>query len=324
MLPDEPWTIGRLLSWTVDYLSRHGAENPRLDAEVLLAAARGCRRIDLYAAFGEEAGEETRTTFRELVRRRAAGEPVAYLVGHREFYSLDFEVTPDVLIPRPETELVVVGLLDQVKRRRAGGSEGVGSLLRQGNENAGESGQSQKTPDPAGTLEIADVGTGSGILAVCAAKYVAGSRVTAIDISSAALAVARRNAAKHGVAERIEFIESDLFERVPADARFDYIVSNPPYVSTAEMQSLAPDARDYEPAVALHAGEQGTAVIGPLIEQAVGRLRPGGGLLIEISPMIAEKVEQVIRDHPALELRPTLRDLAGHPRVVQAIRQTVE
>src|SRR3989304_4558066 len=114
---EEPWTIGRLLSWTVDYLGRHGAENPRLDAEVLLAEARGCRRIDLYAAYGELADEKVRVAFRELVRRRAAGTPVAYLVGRREFYALEFEVTPAVLIPRPETELLGVALLDQVKQR---------------------------------------------------------------------------------------------------------------------------------------------------------------------------------------------------------------
>src|SRR5262245_40644110 len=114
---EEPWTIGRLLSWTVEYLNRHGSENARLDAEVLLAEARGCRRIDLYTAFGEVADEKVRTAFRELVRRRADGTPVAYLVGRREFYSLDFEVTPDVLIPRPETELLVVALLDHVKKR---------------------------------------------------------------------------------------------------------------------------------------------------------------------------------------------------------------
>ena len=107
---EDPWTVGRLLTWTVEYLGKQGAENPRLDAEVLLAHARNCRRIDLYAAYGELATEEARTAFRELVKRRAAGTPVAYLVGHREFYSLDFEVNPDVLIPRPETELLVVAL----------------------------------------------------------------------------------------------------------------------------------------------------------------------------------------------------------------------
>src|SRR5882757_6633363 len=177
---EDPWTVGRLLSWTVDYLGKHNADNPRLDAEVLLASARGCKRIDLYAAFGDTADEPTRTAFRELVRRRAAGTPVAYLVGHREFYSLDFEVNPDVLIPRPETESLVVALLDKIKQRGTAET----------------------------TLEIADVGTGSGILAICAAKYVPAAHITAIDISPAALAVAQRNAERHKVAERISFVEA--------------------------------------------------------------------------------------------------------------------
>jgi release factor glutamine methyltransferase len=229
-----------------------------------------------------------------MVRRRAAGTPVAYLVGHREFYSLEFEVTPDVLIPRPETELVVVALLDYVKERATGDA----------------------------AVAIADVGTGSGILAVCAAKYVPNSRVTAIDISPAAIAVARRNAERHGVADRIEFIDGNLLTGEPAEPRFDYIVSNPPYVSTAEMENLAADVREHEPEVALRAGERGTDVIAPLIEQAAVRLMPAGGLFIEISPMIAAAVEQLIRDQPTLEMRPTIRDLAGHPRVVQAARRS--
>jgi release factor glutamine methyltransferase len=290
---DEPWTIGRLLTWTIEYLRQHGAENPRLDAEVLLAEARGCRRIDLYTAYGEPADDATRTAFREMVRRRAAGTPVAYLVGHREFYSLEFEVTPDVLIPRPETELLVVALLDRVKRR----------------------------PPSEGVIEIADVGTGSGILAVCAAKYVPNSRVTAIDISPAALAVARRNAERHGVSEGILFVEGDLLSAEPAVPRFDYILSNPPYVSTAEMANLALEVRDHEPDVALRAGERGTDVIAPLIEQAVGRLQRGGSLLIEVSPMIATEVEQLIHGTSNLEPGTTIRDLAGHPRVVQATRR---
>jgi release factor glutamine methyltransferase len=227
-----------------------------------------------------------------MVRRRAAGTPVAYLVGHREFYSLEFEVTPDVLIPRPETELVVVALLDHVKQRATGDA----------------------------VFDIVDVGTGSGILAVCAAKYVVNSRVKAIDISPAALAVARRNAERHGVVDRIEFVESDLLLGEPAEPRFDYIVSNPPYVSTAEMESLATDVREHEPDVSLRAGERGTDVIAPLIEQAAVRLRSGGALFIEISPMIAADVEQLVRNAPGLDLVPTIRDLAGHPRVVQAAR----
>jgi release factor glutamine methyltransferase len=288
--PDEPWTIGRLLKWTIDFLGQHGAENPRLDAEVLLAHARGSRRIDLYAAYGDVADEPTRTTFRDLVRRRAAGTPVAYLVGHREFYALEFEVNSDVLIPRPETELVVVALLDHVKERSG--------------ENV--------------AVEIADVGTGSGILAVCAAKYVPDSRVTAIDISPAALAVAQRNAVRHSVTERMAFVESDLFSAVPAESRFDFILSNPPYVSTAEMATLAADVREHEPKIALHAGERGIEVIARLLPQAAERLKAGGVLIIEVSPMIAAEVEELIRGTSTLKLGPTIRDLAGHPRVVQA------
>jgi release factor glutamine methyltransferase len=287
---EEPWTIGRLLTWTIDYLGKHGAENPRLDAEVLLAHARGSRRIDLYAAYGEVADEKTRTEFRDLVRRRAAGTPVAYIVGHREFYSLDFEVTPDVLIPRPETEHLVVALLDRVKQQNPSDAE----------------------------IEIADVGTGSGILAVCAAKYIRDSHVTAIDISARAIEVAKRNAARHGVSERIEFVESDLFANVPADRRFDYIISNPPYVSTSEMDALAKDVREYEPDIALRAGERGLDVIAPLVEQAAARLKLGGAFLVEISPMIAAEVEQLITNTAGLKLGATIRDLAGHQRVVQA------
>jgi release factor glutamine methyltransferase len=286
---EQPWTVDRLLNWTIDYLGKHGVENPRLDAEVLLAEARGCRRIDLYTAFGEPASEETRTAFRELVRRRAAGTPVAYLVGRREFYSMDFEVTPDVLIPRPPTEYLVVALLDQVKKRG---------------------------PEP-GNLEIADVGTGSGVIAICAAKYVPTSQVTAIDISPAALAVARRNATKHSVADRIEFIESDLFAGVPAERQFDYIASNPPYVEASEMEKLPPDVRDHEPHLALNAGERGLAVIAPLIEQAAARLMQGGGLFIEVSPFNAAEAEALL-DAAGLHRGPTLRDLEGHLRVVQA------
>lgn len=291
--PEEPWTIGRLLQWTIDYLGKHGADSPRLDAEVLLATARGCQRIDLYAAYGEEASDALRATFRDFVSRRAQGMPVAYIVGHKEFYSLDFEVTPDVLIPRPETESLVVALLDHAK---------------------GQGGADKP-------FAIADVGTGSGILAVCAAKYLPQAHVTAIDLSPAALSVARRNAERHKVADRITFIESNLFAAVSTDEQFDFIVSNPPYISTAEMAELPVDVKDFEPHLALEAGPAGTDVITPLIAQAATRLNPGGKLLIEISPMIARAVQELVRASGNFELAPTLRDPAGHDRVIQAVRR---
>lgn len=292
-MSDAPWTIGRLLTWTADYLRQHGADSPRLDAEILLAEARGCQRIELYTAFDQPADETTRTAFRQLVRRRAEGTPVAYLVGRREFYSLNFRVTPDVLIPRPETELVVVTLLDRVK-------------------------EASFPLDH--TITIADVGTGSGVLAVCAALHVPRSRVTATDISPAALDVARQNAAEHKVADRVEFLESDLFAAVEPGRRFDFVLSNPPYVSSREMESLPTDVRDHEPRQALLAGPRGTEVIERLIDQAADRLNPGGWLLVELSPMIAPAVETLLADRPEWRLEPTVKDSAGHARVLQVER----
>jgi release factor glutamine methyltransferase len=296
-MPPEPWTVGRLLQWTADYLKGHGSESPRLDAEVLLAEALGCQRIELYTTFEDVPGDDKRSAFRELVRRRAEGTPVAYLVGRREFYSLSFRVTPDVLIPRPETELLVVAVLDLVKAKGP------------------ESSNSQSPiPNPL----IADVGTGSGIIAVCLAKHLPGSRVTAIDISPAALAVAEENAKKHGVAERIEFVAGDLLASVPAGRQFDVVVSNPPYVTTAELETLAPDVKKFEPHGALVAGPKGTEVIERLIPQAAERLCPGGHLLMEISPTIHDAVCSLLKNDNRFELGPTIKDLARLPRVVQA------
>ena len=288
----EAWTTGRLLQWTTDYLKQRGADSPRLDAEVLLAHALGSQRIQLYTAFGDEPAEDVRKAFRELVRRRAEGTPVAYLVGRREFYSLSFRVTPDVLIPRPETEFLVIRLLDLAELQ-----------------------------SPAGEAwQIADVGTGSGIIAVCAAKRLENCRVMALDISPAALEVARSNAIEHGVESRIEFIESDLLSAAPGGRRFDFIVSNPPYIAEHEMAGLSRDVRDYEPRGALVAGPKGTEIIERLIPQAAERLVPGGWLLIEISPQIDAVVRELIAADGHFEPHPTIKDLAGHARVVQARR----
>ncbi|QDT00020.1 peptide chain release factor N(5)-glutamine methyltransferase [Adhaeretor mobilis] len=286
------WTIGRLLNWTTEFLTEKGIDSPRLEAEVLLAHARSCQRIELYAAFEEAAEEPLRERFRSLVKERAAGKPVAYLVGQREFYSLSFQVTPDVLIPRPETEQLVLRSLDIAKGIEA---------------------------DP---LRIADIGTGSGVLAVCLAKYLPEARVTAADVSPAALEVARKNAERHEVNTRIRFVESDLFGQVPAEVKYEIIVSNPPYVKTSELAELAIDVRGYEPALALDGGEQGVDVISRLVAQAAERLNPGGWLLMEIGPSTVEDTEQLVRDTPGLELKPTLTDDADLPRIVQAQRQS--
>ncbi len=290
MSDNESWTVLRLLQWTEKFLRDHHSESPRLDAEILLAAARQCQRIDLYMAFNDEATEEVRANFRDLVRRRAAGTPVAYLVGSREFYSRSFTVTPDVLIPRPETEFVLIELLDRAKQ--------------------------QATRD----WSIADVGTGSGILAINAALELPAARVAAFDLSPAALDVARQNARTHGVEARLDFYQGDLFEGSSSLPTFDFVVSNPPYVSDSEFDALDAGVRDFEPKMALVAGPNGTSVIERLIPQAAERLRPGGWLIIEISPMIAARVRDLLNAHPSFATPHTVKDLAQLARVITAQR----
>jgi release factor glutamine methyltransferase len=289
MAATETWTVKRLLEWTTEYLAKAQSESPRLDAELLLADARQCQRIELYTQFDAVADEPQRTAFRELVRRRAEGTPVAYLLGRREFYSLSFRVTPDVLIPRPETEFVVVTLLDLVRDYQA--------------------------DQP---LQIADVGTGSGILAVCAAREVPTAQIMATDISPAAIEVARSNAADHGVADRIDFVRADLLDGVPATRQFDFVISNPPYVSHQEFEQLPTGVKDHEPRQALDGGPDGTSVISRLATEAAKRLTPGGWLLCEISPMIHAKVKGLLKDTGQLESVSTINDLAHLPRVIIA------
>jgi release factor glutamine methyltransferase len=263
-----------------------------LDAEVLLAAALDCQRIELYTDFDRLASPEKRQACRELVRRRAEGTPVGYLVGYREFYSLPFLVSPAVLIPRPETEFLVIRLLDLAKQFF-----------------------SEQT-----TIQIADVGTGSGILAVCAARHLTNARITAVDISPPALEVAQRNAQRHGVANRIEFVIGDLLENVAAARQFDFVVSNPPYVSRAEWHELPREVRDQEPEIALLGGEAGYEIIARLIPQAAARLRGAGWLLTEISPMIEADVHRLLQEAAEFDQVASVKDLAQLPRVVQARR----
>jgi release factor glutamine methyltransferase len=292
----ETWTVLKLLTWTTDFLKQRGSDNPRLDAEVLLAAAKGCPRIMLYAAFDEVVSEDVRTKFRELVKQRADGMPVAYLVGRREFFSLALKVTPDVLIPRPETEFVVVAALDYLKGARSQGSG-------------------------ARNQKVADVGTGSGAIAVSIAKHAPACRVTAIDKSAAALTVARENARVHGVAERIEFLEGDLLTMLPSEQEFDVVASNPPYVTESEYAALPREVKEHEPRLALVGGASGTEVIERLIPQAAERLLPGGLLVMEVSPMIAPRIVELIAADGRYEPATIGKDLAQQPRIVSAIRK---
>jgi release factor glutamine methyltransferase len=281
------WTVGQLLNWTARYLKEQGSESARLDAEVLLAHVRQCDRIMLYTAFDEPAPDSERAAFRELVRRRASGAPVAHLVGHKEFYSIRFRVTPDVLVPRVETEFLVVALLDLAQ-------------------------------DMAGPLRIADVGAGSGVIAVCAARHLPDCQVTAIDASQAALRVTAGNAEAHAVADRVTLLHSDLLEGVPEEPTFDVIASNPPYVSEEEYEQLPPSVREFEPAAALVGGPTGLETTLRLIDQARPRLRSGGALVLETSPMLEPQLRQHLASAPQFSDVQVIQDLAGLARVVTA------
>jgi release factor glutamine methyltransferase len=280
------WTVRRILEWTTAHLQKHGSETPRLDAEILLAHARRCPRVQLYVQFDQELTAEQRAVMRDLVKRRANREPVAHLVGHREFFSLDFEVTKDTLIPRPDTETLVVELL----------------------------GLARPHPEP----RVLEIGTGTGCIAVSAAVNRPAAKITATDVSEAALEVARRNAAKHGVAERIAFLQGDVFAPLAAADRFELIVSNPPYVSEAEFPTLQAEVARHEPKLALVSGPDGLGLIRRLLAESPQHLVPGGALLIEIAPEQASAVETLANATGRYAGVRVVKDLSRAERVVIA------
>jgi release factor glutamine methyltransferase len=285
---EEHWTIGRLLGWTAGFLAQKGMESPRVESELLLAHVLGCKRIDLYGLrHGEIASDDVRQRFRELIRRRLEGCPAAYLVGRKEFFSLELEVTPAVLIPRQDTECLVMETL-----RLARG---------------------QVEP------QILDVGTGSGNIAVAVAHQHKTARLTAVDLSPEALAVAGRNAGKHGVAERIRFLHGDLFEPIGAGECFDFVLSNPPYIAPEELAELDREVRDHEPRLALDGGPGGFAVFDRLIDAARRHLKPGGHLLVEIGSAQENAARERTAAVPGYEVDKTIVDGAGRPRVLHAV-----
>jgi release factor glutamine methyltransferase len=256
--------------------------SPRLNAEILLMFVLNCDRAYLYAHPERELTPEEEARCQEVLARRASGIPSQYITGHQEFWGLDFIVSPAVLIPRPETEHLIEAVFPRAKA----------------------------LPCP----RIADVGTGSGCIAITLAKEFAEAEIYATDISAAALEIARANAARHQVENRIRFLENDLLQTLPTNY-FDFIVSNPPYVGESEEDTVQLEVRKHEPRAAVFAGPSGTEVIERLIPQARAALKPGGWLMMEISGTIAGKVERLLRDWAGVT---TIPDLQGIPRVIVA------
>jgi len=288
-LPKAPseWTVLALLRWTTGFFQERGIDSARLDAECLLAEALGCDRISLYVEFEKPVMASERDRFRELVRRRAGDRvPVAQLLGRREFWSLDFEVTPDVLTPRPETEILVALAIDRLTDAEPGS-------------------------------RVLDVGTGSGCVAVAVASELPGVQVVATDVSEAALEVARRNIAALDLGDRVQVRAGSLFEPVAGES-FDCILSNPPYIARGEAGGLPPEL-SHEPELALFAGEDGLDVIRALLGQAWNHLNPGGQIAVEIDPRQEGAVRELFEGSGLSNLR-SLRDLSDCPRVVTGAR----
>lgn len=281
-----------------------GAQVPSstLAAEVLLMHVLAHDRTWLYTHPESQVSSELANQYLSLLRRRAAGEPVQYLIGTQEFWGLGFEVTPDVLIPRPETEHLVEVALERLQQICAASR---GSRIR-----------------------IADVGTGSGCIAVALARELPRAEILATDISKAILKVARRNAARHGVSDRIHFLHADLLqpcaaalpEANGAPAAFDLIVSNPPYLAREEAAALPREVRDHEPEVALFGGPSGIEIYGRLAREAGSLLRPGGILVFELGYGAAERISAILAAENRWVNIAIANDLAGIPRVIAAER----
>jgi release factor glutamine methyltransferase len=273
-------TIAEVLKLSSDYLQKHGSDSSRLDAELLLANALQVRRLDLYLRFDRPLAEPELVAYRALVARRAKGEPVAYLIGHKEFMGLDFLVTPAVLVPNPDTEVLVQRAVE----------------LARGVE---------------GPVRVADVGTGSGCIAISIAHYAGNTEVWASDVSREALEVAARNVERHDLDGRVHLECGDLLQPMPG--KFDLVCANLPYVAVG---ANLPAEVIAQPASALYAEDGGAALVTRLLRDAPAYIRPGGRILAEIDPAIAAAaVEQSAVGFSGHRLH---RDAAGHERVLEA------
>lgn len=287
---NQPWTVLRLINWTKDYLAKANLQEPRLLAEMLLAHVLGCQRIELYTRFDYQPTASQLDQFRSLVQQAKQHQPVAYLVGIKEFYSLSFKVTPAVLIPRPETELLV--------------SEAIAHLRRLGRPG-----------------KMWDVCTGSGCIAIAVASQVKDATVLASDLSAEALAVAQENATRHKVESRIRIRQADML-LLPADCAdmvpFDIITANPPYIAIG--QDIAEEVKS-EPETALYGGKDGMKFIQPLVASAPEMLASGGMLATEFGQGMADGVRDLIVSQGQFAEPKIVRDQQGIERAAVAIRR---
>ncbi|MBC8015227.1 MAG: peptide chain release factor N(5)-glutamine methyltransferase [Sporomusaceae bacterium] len=282
MKNNKVWTIETILKWTKQYFGEKGVENPRLDAEVLLSHILQCDRLHLYVHFDQPLEERELAAFRAAVKKRAARLPIAYIIGSKEFMGLDFQVTPAVLIPRPDTEILVEAAL---KRLAAADSP-----------------------------HILDIGTGSGAICISLLVALQSARSVTVDISPEALAVAEANAEKHQVTQRLTFCQGDLFEPVQGQV-FTAILSNPPYIPKADIAGLTPEVRQ-EPSQALVGGIDGLDFYRRIIREGRNYLAPGGFIAMEVGIGQAQKVAAMAEKTGFFKVSEIIKDYGGIERVV--------
>ncbi len=287
------WTILALIRWADERFKKERMATPRLDAEVLLAETLGLDRVGLYTHYDQPLQGDELARFKQLVLRRLRHEPVAYILGRREFWSLPLRITPDVLIPRPETEILVAEALQVL------------------------------SPADQGDLHLLEIGTGSGAISIALAKELPAARIIATDLSPKALSVAEENAAENRVRGQIRFLQGDLFQPVPKGATFDLVVSNPPYITRGQLSSLMPEVRDYEPRIALDGGKDGLDFFRRALPIVEKYLRPAGWFLVELGAGQDQQVLEIAEKNPELAPFGFAKDLNGINRVFKARRKNL-
>jgi len=289
-MPEESWTVLKLLQWTTDYFQRNNVPEPRTSAEVLLAHVLAQDRLFLYLNYDRPMETSELAAYRACIKRRLGGEPNQYITGLQEFWSLPLRVSPDVLIPRPETEVLVEAVLEFLDKA-----------------------------DP--NVDIVDLGTGSGAIAIALARELPAAKIVAADLSMAALHLAQENAKLHQVDERIFFVRIDMFAGLPGGSqKFKVIVTNPPYISHAEIAKLPPEIRDFEPHHALEGGPDGLTAIRHIIAEAPTVLSQDGALFMEIGADQTENVSALVRDNQHYESYRLIKDYSGLDRVLVAVK----
>jgi len=291
----DKWTIQKLLNWMTEYFTEKGIDSPRLSAELLLSSVLSMQRIELYTQFDKPVSKDQLNRLHDLVKRAGLHEPIAYLTGRTEFYSLQLEVCPDCLIPRPETELLVERAIEYLRSRN-------------------------------GPQFICDLCTGCGCIAVAIAKNYAGAKIIATDICDAALNVAAGNIERHKLKDRITLLSGDLFEPLVPHLdveKFDLIVCNPPYVSADEYEKLEKNVKDYEPKLALFAGIDGLDVYRRIIEEAGKFLKSDAALMLEIGYAQGPPIKQLLEQAGAFAEIIIEKDFNDNDRIVTALRKSL-